>query len=43
MPVLIVYGTVVVLDDGLVRFYDDLYGQDAELDHALRTYPRRQR
>jgi len=35
--VLIVYGTVIVLDDGVVRFYDDLYGQDAELDRALRT------
>ncbi len=41
IPVLIVYGTVVVLDDGLVRFYDDLYGQDAELDRALRISERR--
>jgi L,D-transpeptidase YcbB len=39
-PVLIVYGTAIVLDDGMVRFYDDLYGQDAELDQALRDdYP----
>ena len=36
IPVLIVYGTVVVLDDGAVRFFDDLYGHDAELDRALR-------
>jgi murein L,D-transpeptidase YcbB/YkuD len=42
IPVLIVYGTVVVLKDGLIRFYDDLYGQDAELDRALRTYSRQQ-
>jgi murein L,D-transpeptidase YcbB/YkuD len=35
--VLIVYGTVIVLEDGVVRFYDDLYHQDAELDRALRT------
>ncbi len=40
IPVLIVYGTVIVLDDGVVRFYDDLYHQDAALDRALRTqYP----
>jgi murein L,D-transpeptidase YcbB/YkuD len=37
IPVLIVYGTVIVLDDGLVRFYDDLYWQDAQLDRALRA------
>lgn len=37
VPVLIVYGTVIVLDDGVVRFYDDLYRQDAELERALRT------
>jgi L,D-transpeptidase YcbB len=37
IPVLIVYGTVIVLDDGVVRFYDDLYRQDAELERALRT------
>lgn len=35
IPVLIVYGTVVVLEDKVVRFYDDLYGQDAELEEAL--------
>jgi L,D-transpeptidase YcbB len=37
IPVLIVYGTVIVLDDGVVRFYDDLYRQDAALERALRT------
>jgi murein L,D-transpeptidase YcbB/YkuD len=37
IPVLIVYGTVIVLEDEVIRFYDDLYGQDAELEHALRT------
>jgi murein L,D-transpeptidase YcbB/YkuD len=40
IPVLIVYGTAIVRSDGLVRFYDDLYGQDAALEQALRTqYP----
>lgn len=40
IPVLIVYGTAIVRSDGLVRFYDDLYGQDAALAQALRTqYP----
>jgi L,D-transpeptidase YcbB len=40
IPVLIVYGTVIVLEDRIVHFYDDLYGQDTELDHALRQdYP----
>jgi hypothetical protein len=29
-----------VLQDGVARFYDDLYGQDAELDRALqKDYP----
>jgi L,D-transpeptidase YcbB len=40
IPVLIVYGTVTVSEDGLVHFYDDIYGQDAALDQALRRgYP----
>jgi murein L,D-transpeptidase YcbB/YkuD len=40
IPVLIVYGTVIVLEDRVVHFYDDLYGQDAELDQALKqNYP----
>ncbi len=40
IPVLVVYGTVIVLEDGIVRFYDDIYGQDAKLEEALRSdYP----
>jgi murein L,D-transpeptidase YcbB/YkuD len=40
IPVLIVYGTVIVLEDGLVHFYDDIYGQDAALEKALaKGYP----
>lgn len=40
IPVLIIYGTVIVLEDGVVHFYDDLYRQDAKLDQALqRDYP----
>jgi len=40
VPVLIVYGTVVVPEDGLVYFYDDIYGHDAALQAALaKGYP----
>ena len=40
IPVLIVYGTVVVLEDGLVHFYDDIYGHDAALEKVLaKGYP----
>lgn len=40
IPVLIVYGTVVVRDDGLVHFYDDIYGHDVTLDKVLaKGYP----
>lgn len=35
IPVLILYGTVIVLEDQIVRFYDDIYDQDAELDRVL--------
>jgi murein L,D-transpeptidase YcbB/YkuD len=35
IPVLIVYATVVVLDNTLVRFYDDIYGHDAALQKVL--------
>ncbi len=35
IPVLIVYGTAVVMEDGEARFFDDIYGQDAELERAL--------
>jgi len=39
-PVLIVYATVIVLDDGLVHFSDDIYGHDAALEMALaKGYP----
>jgi murein L,D-transpeptidase YcbB/YkuD len=42
IPVLIVYGTVIVLEDQIVRFYDDIYDQDAELDRVLdKGYPYR--
>jgi murein L,D-transpeptidase YcbB/YkuD len=40
IPVLILYGTVIVLDDGLVHFYDDIYGHDASLEKVLaKGYP----
>jgi len=40
IPVLIVYATVVVPEDGLVHFYDDIYGHDAALEKALaKGYP----
>jgi murein L,D-transpeptidase YcbB/YkuD len=35
IPVLIVYGTAVVAEDGTVHFFDDIYGLDAELEKAL--------
>jgi murein L,D-transpeptidase YcbB/YkuD len=40
IPVLIVYATVIVLEDGLVHFYDDIYHQDAALQQVLaKGYP----
>jgi murein L,D-transpeptidase YcbB/YkuD len=40
IPVLILYATVIVLEDGIVHFYDDIYGQDAALEKALaKGYP----
>ena len=40
IPVLIVYGTVVVTEDGLVHFYDDIYKHDAALEKVLaKGYP----
>jgi murein L,D-transpeptidase YcbB/YkuD len=40
IPVLIVYGTAVVTEDGLVHFYDDIYGHDAALEKVLQKgYP----
>ncbi len=35
IPVLIVYGTAVVRDDGQVEFFDDIYGHDAALADVL--------
>jgi L,D-transpeptidase YcbB len=35
IPVLIVYGTAVVMEDGQVHFFEDIYGQDAALERAL--------
>ena len=35
IPVLILYGTAIVLVDGEVRFFDDIYGYDADLERAL--------
>ena len=40
IPVLIVYATVIVLEDGMVRFYDDIYGHDTDLEKTLaKGYP----
>jgi murein L,D-transpeptidase YcbB/YkuD len=35
IPVLIVYGTAVVMESGEVHFFDDIYEQDAVLERAL--------
>jgi L,D-transpeptidase YcbB len=40
IPVLIVYATVIVTEDGIVHFYDDLYGHDISLEEVLeKGYP----
>ncbi len=40
IPVLIVYATVIVTQDGIVHFYDDIYGHDAALEKVLeKGYP----
>jgi L,D-transpeptidase YcbB len=40
VPVLIVYATVIVSEDGVVHFYDDIYGHDATLEKTLeKGYP----
>ena len=40
IPVLIVYATVIVTEDGIVHFYDDIYGHDAALEKVLEAgYP----
>lgn len=35
IPVLIVYGTATVNEENQIRFFDDIYGYDAELQKAL--------
>jgi L,D-transpeptidase YcbB len=35
IPVLIVYGTAVVMEDGQVRFFEDVYGHDGALERTL--------
>jgi L,D-transpeptidase YcbB len=40
IPVLIVYGTAAVNEENQIRFFDDVYGYDAELEKALAAgYP----
>jgi len=40
IPILIVYGTAIVPEDGLVYFFDDIYKHDAELEKVLeKGYP----
>jgi murein L,D-transpeptidase YcbB/YkuD len=40
IPVLILYATVIVTEDGLVHFYDDIYGHDSALEKVLeKGYP----
>jgi L,D-transpeptidase YcbB len=40
IPVLIVYATVIVTEDEIVHFYDDIYGHDAALEKVLdKGYP----
>jgi L,D-transpeptidase YcbB len=40
IPVLILYATVIVSEDGVVHFYDDIYGHDAALEKVLQKgYP----
>jgi murein L,D-transpeptidase YcbB/YkuD len=41
IPVLILYGTAVVMEDGEVHFFDDIYGRDAALESALKSIPRK--
>jgi murein L,D-transpeptidase YcbB/YkuD len=40
IPVLIVYATAVVMEDGEARFFEDIYGHDAALERALATKDR---
>ena len=41
IPILVVYGTAVVKEDGEVGFFKDIYGHDLALEKALtKSYPR---
>jgi murein L,D-transpeptidase YcbB/YkuD len=40
VPLLIVYGTAVVMEDGEVHFFDDIYRYDADLERALGSLER---
>ena len=40
IPVLILYSTAVVMEDGEPHFFDDIYGQDAALERGLSQLPR---
>ncbi len=37
IPVLIVYGTAMPLESGVVQFFDDIYGHDARLTRLLKS------
>jgi murein L,D-transpeptidase YcbB/YkuD len=40
IPVLILYGTAIVTEEGEIHFYNDIYGHDATLERALaKGYP----
>jgi murein L,D-transpeptidase YcbB/YkuD len=43
IPVLIVYGTAVVMENGEVRFFRDIYHQDSVLAEALALHTRSQK
>jgi murein L,D-transpeptidase YcbB/YkuD len=36
IPVLIVYGTAMALENGEAQFFEDIYGHDAKLEKLLR-------
>jgi len=40
IPILIIYTTATVSDDGVIHFFEDIYGHDATLENALAAgYP----
>jgi murein L,D-transpeptidase YcbB/YkuD len=39
MPVIVFYTTAVIMPDGAIVFYHDIYGHDFRLDQALRAGP----